>query len=78
MPKVNSSAQRPKASEGESETFDPEKGRFGCYVCSTPEGIGGGIRRTPKLDYAPTIECSTPEGIGGGIRPPMAALSPNG
>ncbi len=34
-------AQRPKASEGESETQPSADGNY--VECSTPEGIGGGI-----------------------------------
>mgnify|MGYP007083594904 CR=1 FL=1 len=36
--------------------------------CSTPEGIGGGIRNRVVLGCASWWRCSTPEGIGGGIR----------
>ncbi len=39
-----SGAQRPKASEGESGSWSGS-GRLRSLWCSTPEGIGGGIRR---------------------------------
>ncbi len=60
-------AQRPKASEGESAegsiTFLLTRS-----VCSTPEGIGGGISLSEQAAWSGLDQCSTPEGIGGGIR----------
>ncbi len=35
--------------------------------CSTPEGIGGGIRSFMRYETRDGKVCSTPEGIGGGI-----------
>ena len=37
-------------------------------VCSTPEGIGGGISVRGAYSVCRCFLCSTPEGIGGGIR----------
>ena len=60
-------AQRPKASEGESGTGKLAMGTT-VSLCSTPEGIGGGIRFIPLPRALTAVKCSTPEGIGGGIR----------
>ena len=83
-------AQRPKASEGESgfpygtspgpnKVLNARRHRRGNQplsrlpsefrdACSTPEGIGGGIRNSLSGGTTLAPQCSTPEGIGGGIR----------
>ena len=70
----------PRCQRGEGSVLNARRHRRGNQAtrvhwfplpqkCSTPEGIGGGIRTRITRWHRETVErCSTPEGIGGGIR----------